>query len=137
MVLGSIVPGHGTTTSQLIGYPNEDNVKFHEDILMSSEMRSCLAFMTFHTPSFGDEEFDIPAINPQQGGQQQGQQGHQGHHDQQSHYQPPMQGMQQMNQQMSQQQEALGMHDPTGGYQQPLYLSGPPGDHGMHGHNNK
>nr|CAH7752269.1 unnamed protein product [Callosobruchus chinensis] len=44
-----------------------------------------------------------------------------------------MQGMQQMNQQMSQQQEALGMHDPTGGYQQPLYLSGPPGDHGMHG----
>ncbi|XP_018567121.1 TOX high mobility group box family member 4 isoform X3 [Anoplophora glabripennis] len=39
------------------------------------------------------------------------------------------QGMQQMNQQMNQQQDAMGMHDPTGGYQQPLYLSGP--DHGM------
>ncbi|KAG5888966.1 hypothetical protein JTB14_002551 [Gonioctena quinquepunctata] len=76
---------------------------------------------TFHTPSFGDEEFDIPAINPNQ--QQQ-----QGHSDQQ-HYQPPMQGLQQMNQQMNQQQDAMGMHDPTGGYQQPLYLSGP--DHGM------
>ncbi|XP_050503279.1 TOX high mobility group box family member 4-A-like isoform X1 [Diabrotica virgifera virgifera] len=76
---------------------------------------------TFHTPSFGDEEFDIPAINPQQ--QQQ-----QGHSDQQ-HYQPPMQGMQQMNQQINQQQDALGMHDPTGGFQQPLYLSGP--DHSM------
>ncbi|KAJ8976256.1 hypothetical protein NQ317_000818, partial [Molorchus minor] len=75
---------------------------------------------TFHTPSFGDEEFDIPPINPQQ--QQQG-------HTDQQHYQPPIQGMQQLNQQMNQQQDAMGMHDPTGGYQQPLYLSGP--DHGM------
>ncbi|XP_072381439.1 TOX high mobility group box family member 4-A-like isoform X3 [Diabrotica undecimpunctata] len=39
------------------------------------------------------------------------------------------QGMQQMNQQINQQQDALGMHDPTGGFQQPLYLSGP--DHSM------
>ncbi|XP_045473233.1 TOX high mobility group box family member 4-A-like isoform X3 [Harmonia axyridis] len=88
---------------------------------------------TFHTPSFGDEEFDIPAINPQQQQAQQQQQqqnhhGHQNHPDQQQHYQPPMQSMQQMSQQ-NQQQDAMGMHDPTGGYQQPLYLSGP--DHGM------
>lgn len=81
---------------------------------------------TFHTPSFGDEEFDIPAINPQQHGNQQ--HGGQQQGDQQQHYQPPMQGMQQMGQQL-QQREAMGMHDPTGGYQQPLYLSGP--DHGM------
>ncbi|XP_076253656.1 TOX high mobility group box family member 4-B isoform X3 [Rhynchophorus ferrugineus] len=80
---------------------------------------------TFHTPSFGDEEFDIPNINPQQ--QQHAQQAH----NEQQHYQPPMQGMQQMNQQINQQQEAIGLHDPTGGYQQPLYLSGP--DHGMVG----
>ncbi|KAK9696811.1 HMG (high mobility group) box [Popillia japonica] len=40
------------------------------------------------------------------------------------------QQQQQMNmQQMNQQQDNMGMHDPTGGYQQPLYLSGP--DHGM------
>lgn len=38
--------------------------------------------------------------------------------------------MQQMSQQMNQQQDAMGMHDPTGGYQQPLYLSGPE-QHGM------
>ncbi|XP_068898698.1 TOX high mobility group box family member 4 isoform X1 [Tenebrio molitor] len=80
---------------------------------------------TFHTPSFGDEDFDIPAINPQQ--QQQQQQ--QGHTEQQHYQQQPMQGMQQMSQQMNQQQDGMGMHDPTGGYQQPLYLSGP--DHGM------
>lgn len=86
-------------------------------------------FQTFHTPSFGDEEFDIPAINPQQqqAQQQQNHHGHQNHGDQQ-HYQSPMQSMQQMSQQ-NQQQDAMGMHDPTGGYQQPLYLSGP--DHGM------
>lgn len=43
-------------------------------------------FQTFHTPSFGDEEFDIPAINPNQQQQQQ-----QSHSEQQQHYQPPMQ----------------------------------------------
>lgn len=37
--------------------------------------------------------------------------------------------MQQMNQQINQQQNEMGMHDPTGGFQQPLYLSGP--EHGM------
>ncbi|KAF2883528.1 hypothetical protein ILUMI_22644 [Ignelater luminosus] len=72
---------------------------------------------TFHTPSFGDEEFDIPAINPEQ----QHQSGQQGMNYQQQ---------QQMNmQQMNQQQDSMGMHDPSGGYQQPLYLSGP--DHGI------
>lgn len=40
------------------------------------------------------------------------------------------QQQQQMNmQQMNQQQDSMGMHDPSGGYQQPLYLSGP--DHGI------
>ncbi|XP_066157145.1 TOX high mobility group box family member 4 isoform X2 [Euwallacea fornicatus] len=83
---------------------------------------------TFHAPNFGDEEFDIPNMNhpPQQ---QQQPQHQQGHNEQQQHYQPPMQGMQQMNQQINQQQDAMGLHDPTGGYQQPLYLSGP--EHGM------
>ncbi|XP_031347238.1 TOX high mobility group box family member 4-A-like isoform X3 [Photinus pyralis] len=68
---------------------------------------------TFHTPSFGDEEFDIPAINPEQ-----------------QHAANQYQQQQQLNmQQMNQQQDNMGMHDPSGGYQQPLYLSGP--DHGI------
>lgn len=48
-------------------------------------------FQTFHTPNFGDEEFDIPNINHQQQQQQQQQHAQQGHNDQQQHYQPPMQ----------------------------------------------
>lgn len=48
-----------------------------------------ILFQTFHTPNFGDEEFDIPNINHQQ--QQQQQHAQQGHNDQQQHYQPPMQ----------------------------------------------
>ena len=67
---------------------------------------------TFHTPSFGDEEFDIPAINPEQ-----------------QHAANQYQQQQQINMQMNQQQDNMGMHDPSGGYQQPLYLSGP--DHGI------
>ena len=80
---------------------------------------------TFHTPSFGDEEFDIPAINPQQ--QQQQHSNHANQHNMQN-YQQEQQQMS-MQQQLNQQQDSMGMHDPTGGYQQPLYLSGP--DHGM------
>ncbi|CAG9766362.1 unnamed protein product [Ceutorhynchus assimilis] len=76
---------------------------------------------TFYTPNFGDEVFDTLNINQQQQHVQQG-------HNYQPHYQPPMQ---QMNQQMNQQQHTMGRLDPMGGYQQPLYLSGP--EHGMTG----
>lgn len=40
-----------------------------------------------------------------------------------------MQNYHQQQQMNMQQQDNMGMHDPTGGYQQPLYLSGP--DHGL------
>ncbi|XP_049824233.1 TOX high mobility group box family member 4-A isoform X2 [Aethina tumida] len=120
-----------------MNFPRSENVDLSLSIPQSNFQTNGydMGDQTFHTPSFGDEEFDIPAINPhnpQQPGQQQQQQSQQQPHsgNEQQHYQqPPMQGMQQMSQQMNQQQDAMGMHDPTGGYQQPLYLSGP--DHGM------
>ncbi|KAK0076748.1 hypothetical protein PV325_004931, partial [Microctonus aethiopoides] len=44
--------------------------------------------VTFHTPSFGDEDFDIPAIHPHQQHQQhQQQQHHQQQHDPMHGYQ--------------------------------------------------
>jgi len=51
-----------------------------------------LHFQTFHAPNFGDEEFDIPNMQPPQQQQQQ-QHAQQQHNEQQQqqHYQPPMQ----------------------------------------------
>ncbi|XP_063974857.1 TOX high mobility group box family member 3-like isoform X2 [Diachasmimorpha longicaudata] len=73
-----------------------------------------MADQTFHTPSFGDEDFDIPAIHPHQQ--------HQQHHQQQQQH-DPMRGYQSQMMQgggMQQSPDALSL-DP-GGYQQPLYL---------------
>nr|CAD7452857.1 unnamed protein product [Timema tahoe] len=73
---------------------------------------------TFHTPSFGDEEFDIPPINPhqhQQGGNQ--------------HAQNNMNSYQQSQMLQNQSPDNMVMSD-SSGYQQPLYLSGPP-EHSM------
>nr|CAD7195834.1 unnamed protein product [Timema douglasi] len=73
---------------------------------------------TFHTPSFGDEEFDIPPINPhqhQQGGNQ--------------HVQNNMNSYQQSQMLQNQSPDNMVMSD-SSGYQQPLYLSGPP-EHSM------
>lgn len=43
-------------------------------------------FQTFHTPSFGDEDFDIPTIHPHS--HQQQQQQHQQHDSMQAYGQP-------------------------------------------------
>lgn len=72
---------------------------------------------TFHTPSFGDEDFDIPPINPHQSGGQQ--QNNLGYHPQIS--MPPH----------SQTTNSMSMSDHSSPYQ-PLYLS-PPHEHGMNG----
>lgn len=52
-----------------------------------------LLLQTFHTPSFGDEDFDIPAIHPHQ---------HQQQHQQQQHHQQ--------------------QHDPMHGYQSQVFI---------------
>lgn len=101
---------------------------------------------TFHTPSFGDEEFDIPPINPhgghhgqqhsQQLGQPHGQQHgqslgqHSGppggaHSPQQHSHQPGLSNMSYQHQ-MS---DGLSLQEHNS-YQQSLYLSGP-NDHQM------
>lgn len=92
---------------------------------------------TFHTPSFGDEEFDIPPIHPhgghhgqphnQQLGQPHGQplgphSGAPGEHSPHQPGLPTMSYQHQMSDGLS-----LQEHQP---YQQPLYLSGP-SDHQM------
>ncbi|XP_017793160.1 PREDICTED: TOX high mobility group box family member 3-like [Habropoda laboriosa] len=85
-----------------------------------------MADQTFHTPSFGDEDFDIPSIHAlshqhqhqqqQQPQQQQQQQQQQPQHD-------PMHGYQsQMMQTGSVQQSPDGLNLDPGGYQQSLYL---------------
>ncbi|XP_014272283.1 TOX high mobility group box family member 3 isoform X2 [Halyomorpha halys] len=71
---------------------------------------------TFHTPSFGDEDFDIPPINPHQssnGGQQQNN----------LSYHP------QISMPMSQTTNSMSMSDHSSPYQ-PLFLS-PPHEHNM------
>jgi hypothetical protein len=82
---------------------------------------------TFHTPSFGDEEFDIPPINPHHQQQQ-----HQ-HQHQQAANQHPSQGnmasYQQPQMMGNQTADGMAMNDPSA-YQQPLYLTGPP-EHSM------
>ncbi|XP_034256843.1 TOX high mobility group box family member 4-like isoform X1 [Thrips palmi] len=90
---------------------------------------------TFHTPSFGDEEFDIPPINPHGGhhGQPHSQLGHGqplgqhsgppgGAHSPHQPGHPNMSYQHQMNDGLSLQEHAS--------YQQPLYLTGP-SDHQM------
>ncbi|XP_024084663.1 thymocyte selection-associated high mobility group box protein TOX-like isoform X2 [Cimex lectularius] len=67
----------------------------------------------FHTPSFGDEDFDIPPINP--------------HHNsgpQHMPYHPPPISMPPMS------QTTMTMSDQSTAYHQPLYLS-PPQEHNM------
>jgi hypothetical protein len=75
---------------------------------------------TFHTPSFGDEEFDIPPINPHHQ-QQQAPNQHPSQGNMASYQQPQMMG--------SQPSDGMVMNDPSA-YQQPLYLTGPP-EHSM------
>ena len=77
-----------------------------------------LCLQTFHTPSFGDEEFDIPPINP--------------HHQQAGNQHPSQANMasyQQSQMMGNQPTDAMVMNDPSA-YQQPLYLTGPP-EHSM------
>jgi hypothetical protein len=76
---------------------------------------------TFHTPSFGDEEFDIPQINPHHQQQQQATSQHPSQGNMASYQQPQMMG--------NQPTDGMVMNDPSA-YQQPLYLTGPP-EHSM------
>jgi hypothetical protein len=76
---------------------------------------------TFHTPSFGDEEFDIPPLNPHHQQQQQAANQHPSQGNMGSYQQPQMMG--------NQPTDGMVMNDPSG-YQQPLYLTGPP-EHSM------
>jgi hypothetical protein len=76
---------------------------------------------TFHTPSFGDEEFDIPPINPHHQLQQQAASQHPSQGNMASYQQPQMMG--------NQPTDGMVMNDPSA-YQQPLYLTGPP-EHSM------
>lgn len=91
---------------------------------------------TFHTPSFGDEEFDIPPINPHGGhhGQPHSQQLGQPHSQSLGqHSGPPgahsphQSGLPAMS---YQHQMSDGLLQEHSSYQQPLYLSGP-NDHQM------
>ena len=69
---------------------------------------------TFHTPSFGDEDFDIPTIHPHS--HQQQQQQHQQHDSMQGYGQP------QMMQGNGMQQSPDNLNLDASGYQQQLYL---------------
>ena len=53
---------------------------------------SLFLLQTFHTPSFGDEDFDIPSMHSHPHQQHQQTQQHQQHHPQQQH--DPMHGYQ-------------------------------------------
>jgi hypothetical protein len=81
----------------------------------------CCVLQTFHTPSFGDEEFDIPPINPHHQQQQQAASQHPSQGNMASYQQPQMMG--------NQPTDGMVMNDPSA-YQQPLYLTGPP-EHSM------
>ncbi|KAF6206672.1 hypothetical protein GE061_017908 [Apolygus lucorum] len=67
---------------------------------------------TFHTPSFGDEDFDIPPINPHQNSGQQ----------QMPSYHPPPISMPHTQSTMTMSEHST--------YHQPLYLSPPSRAHG-------
>lgn len=70
------------------------------------ETRS-LSSQTFHTPSFGDEDFDIPAIHS---------------HSHQQHQQQQQQPQQQQQQQHQTQQQTQPQHDSMHGYQTQVNL---------------
>ncbi|KAK7868567.1 hypothetical protein R5R35_009463 [Gryllus longicercus] len=75
---------------------------------------------TFHTPSFGDEEFDIPPINPHQAPSHAHAQAHGQSHGQ-SHAPPAPMSAYQPQMLQSPGPDGMVLGDPSG-YQQPLYL---------------
>ncbi|XP_018306246.1 TOX high mobility group box family member 3 isoform X1 [Mycetomoellerius zeteki] len=89
-----------------LNVPQHHQTSYHHDSYNMSDQ-------TFHTPSFGDEDFDIPTIHPQS---HQQQQHHQQHDSMQAYGQP------QMIQGSSMQQSSDGLNLDTNGYQQQLYL---------------
>ncbi|XP_011347860.2 TOX high mobility group box family member 3 isoform X2 [Ooceraea biroi] len=90
-----------------LSVPQHHQAPYHHDGYNMSDQ-------TFHTPSFGDEDFDIPAIHPHS--HQQQQQHHQQHDSMQAYGQP------QMMQASGMQQSPDGLSLDAGGYQQQLYL---------------
>ncbi|XP_006621399.1 TOX high mobility group box family member 3-like isoform X1 [Apis dorsata] len=111
------------------------NVPQHHHSTQYHQNSYAMADQTFHTPSFGDEDFDIPAIHShshQQHQQQQQQPQQQQQHQTQQQTQPqhdPMHGYQtQMMQTGNVQQSSDGLNLDPGGYQQSLYLQQ---DHSM------
>ncbi|XP_011879202.1 PREDICTED: TOX high mobility group box family member 3-like isoform X2 [Vollenhovia emeryi] len=89
-----------------LNVPQHHQTPYHHDSYNMSDQ-------TFHTPSFGDEDFDIPTIHPHS--HQQQQQHHQ-QHDTMQAYQP------QIMQGSGMQQSPDGLSLDASGYQQQLYL---------------
>ncbi|XP_043469030.1 TOX high mobility group box family member 3-like isoform X2 [Leptopilina heterotoma] len=92
-----------------LSVPQHHQTSYHHDGYNMTDQ-------TFHTPSFGDEDFDIPSIHTHSHQQHQQQQQHHQQHDPMHAYQSQMMpsgGMQ---------QSPDGLSLDPGGYQQPLYL---------------
>ncbi|XP_046680610.1 TOX high mobility group box family member 4-like [Homalodisca vitripennis] len=84
-------------------YKRNDNLDLSCSVSQGIHNSYGMTDQTFHTPSFGDEDFDIPPINPHQN-HPQANMGY--------HQQPPM------SMSMSQTTDSLSMSDPNGYHQQ-------------------
>ncbi|XP_046964751.1 TOX high mobility group box family member 3-like isoform X2 [Vanessa cardui] len=84
---------------------------------LESSLSICRNTKTFHTPSFGDEEFDIPLIHGQHAASAGGQNSHIQYS--QLHHSAPQVGM------MNPAQDGLAPPGGAPSYQQPLYLQEP------------